>query len=211
MSTKLRIDQPLASTLDSRLRAQPRAPEAAPAEACNTHLRARGQIGSHCARKLQNVRKRGRRCCTVHERAQDWDDAEDRIDASQLAPDIEPVDGSAEDMHGLHERDGGRSTGDDVGDDDFEACLRGVSVGEELVVDEAEAEGVGEEEDGGGRSRGWWGGGYIALFAVEGLFFARRGAVIVDATFEAIRARHCGRVGARCLRSFYSRHGEGRF
>ena len=85
-----------------------------------------------------------------------------------------------------------KNSGTDLCGSTYEAGLFSVLVGEELVIDEVEAEGVSDVEDGGfGRRRGR-GVGDVAPFAIEGFFVARRGPVLMGGALEAVGAGHGG-------------------
>ena len=196
VATELRVDQPLApapAIRDGGLGTQLRAAPAAPAETRDAHFGAGRQVGAHVAREREHVRVRTGGPGAIHEGDHGGEDAEDGANAAQLAPEVGPGDGAGHVVHRVHEGDGRGPAGDDVRHDDFEARLGRVLVGEELVVDQGEAEGVGDEENRGGGGGGCWGGGNVARFAVERFFVAGWGAVLVGGAFEAVGTRHGGR------------------
>ena len=92
-------------------------------------------------------------------------------------------------LHGVHVRWIGAASPEEIGDQDFAPGAGGVAVGEELVVDEFQAEGVWKVED---CRFGVGVAGDVCFPAVERLESAGWFGMIVDGTFEAFGARHGG-------------------
>ena len=94
--------------------------------------------------------------------------------------------------------DGGGAARDAVWCDDSTAGSGGVAVAEDLVVGELEAEGVAQVEN-GGRVRGGGRLRYVGAHSMDCLLGALElSFMVVDGTFEALRAGHIERrLGVR--------------
>lgn len=163
-------DQVRASPFGGMLGAEPRRPMPSQAKAGDAELGSQGQRGSDGAHVVQNIREGSSHL--EGEGGEDDGDLQTRPRPPCVAKEIVPLHRGGQLLGEAYRRQGKPSAWKEVGHENSEARLGGVLVGEELVVDEVEAEVVGQEDDGrvGGRSAAR----DICLHVEEGLEVAER-------------------------------------
>lgn len=143
---ELGVDEGFRAAFDGRLRAQLRRRPRAPAESTHAELPARGQVGAHVARVLEDGGILVLRVPEEHERDRVGQEREDGPDFWQR---VGHAEGTAQQVFdALEHRGRHASVAHDVRKQDATSRGTGVLVGQDLVVDQLLREGVREVDDG---------------------------------------------------------------